>query len=175
VTLTGKIKMELIKKITSKTVGYDKPYLQTLFGTTLAKDGDTIAAYKVVGIVSDIRPGQSDFGPYAKFIGEFVCTTENGEQFQSGTALLPTTIADLLQGAVMQAREKQQSVEFGCAIGVKRDSTSATGYVFTAQPLMEFKSSDRMGNLLHKLGMQPALTALPGGRKDEMDPDVKAA
>ncbi len=162
--------MDLLKKITTKTVGFTQASLQEFVFKNL-QQGESAPLYRIAGVVSDIRPGVSDYGAYAKFIGQFVATTKDGRQCSSGVALLPQALSDLLQGVVQQAKEKNQSVDFAAEIGVMRSAASATGYEFTSAPLMDFVASDRLAKLLGSVGMAPQLAHT--NRPDPLESDAE--
>jgi len=164
---------KFLSKITTKDCGFSKTSIQKLLSDL--DDGDEVDLYKVAGIVSDARPGQSSMGEFVKFIGEFVATRTDGKgSFSSGVAIFPKVAENLLFGHVRQSTEQNQSLEFSALVRAKKDETSAVGYTFTIQPLTELRASDRLANLLQRSQMQvangSAAPALEAPQESEPDP-----
>lgn len=152
-------KSQLQKKLTPKTLGYSKTKLQELMFTSGMKEGDEKPLYKIVGVISSYRIGSSDFGAWTKFIGEFQAIDElTGEVHVGSAALFPQFLSDMIMGK-LGAMEGTQAIEFAAQIGFQRQEDSATGYVFTARPLVEFTQSNRMQALLKAAGIAAALPA----------------
>src|SRR5271157_1737328 len=110
-------KTQIERKITTKAMGYSKT---DLLKACLADEENEIPLYKIAGIVSDIRAGQTDLGPFAKFIGEFRAErTDGAKVVQSGVAILPRMLEELLLGAIQQAMQGGGSLEFAAQICAK--------------------------------------------------------
>ena len=110
--------MELLRKLTIKTAGFDV----TAVKAALA-DNKTADLLKVVGITTEARPGQTEKGEFIKFGGTFrAINLQTGEVFEASTAIFPNFIADSLAAALAQSQE----VEFGILIGAKANATSVT-------------------------------------------------
>lgn len=153
--------MEMLRKITIKTVGFDA---KTIKATV--DEQDKAALIRVAGIVNAAKPGQTDKGEFLALIGEFsALNLQTGEQFSSGKCILPNFIADQF-GAVLQ---QHGTAEFGLEIGAKKDDSAVTGYTFTVRPLVESKSSNRMQELIQTISAEapalPAPSAKPSAAK----------
>lgn len=136
--------MEMLRKLTIRTVGFDVATVKMALGTEPA-----VALLRIAGIAQEGAPGQTDKGEYLKLKGEFRATNLiTGQLFEAATAILPSFITDRISTAL-----KGGPVEFALEIGVKADPTSVTGYQYTAQPLVEAKPSDRLAGLLQASGM----------------------
>lgn len=144
--------MEILRKLTIKTAGFDIPAVKAALG-----DNKTADLLKIAGFTTEARPGQTDKGEYVKFIGTFrAVNLQTGEAYESATAIFPSFIAETLAAALAQSQE----VEFGLLIGAKANATSVTGYEYTVRPLIEAKVSDKMGALIAAAGLD-APVALP--------------
>ncbi len=144
--------MEILRKLTIKTAGFDVTAVKAALG-----DNKTADLLKVVGITTEARPGQTDKGEFIKFGGTFrAINLQTGEAFEASTAIFPNFIADSLAAALAQSQE----VEFGILIGAKANATSVTGYEYTVRPLVEAKVSDKLGALIAAAGLD-APVALP--------------
>lgn len=133
----------------------------------LLRPTEQIPLARVYGIAGAWKPGQSDHGPYVKFIGQFKAVNlRTGEIFISSTLLLPKFMEEQLHGHLSAGETR--SVEFGFEIGVEGDrpgmKASALGYQYTAKPLMAMSENSALAALEAKLGGVAALPA-PDKRK----------
>lgn len=147
---------EMIRKITLRNVGCDVATMKQTV-RKIENDGDSVPAVRIVGIASGFKPGATDKGDYLLLLGEFSAVNlMTGAQFASGRAILPNFLSDSL-GAVLQ---NGGSAEFALEIGVRRKDSAVAGYEYTARPLVESKSSDRMAELIAAASKDmPALLA----------------
>jgi hypothetical protein len=142
--------MELLRKLTIKTAGFDVGAVKAALA-----DNKTADLLKVVGITTEARPGQTEKGEFIKFGGQFrAVNLQTSELFEASTAIFPNFIADSLAAALAQSQE----VEFGILIGAKANATSVTGYEYTVRPLVEAKVSDKLGALIAAAGLDAPLS-----------------
>jgi len=142
--------MEILRKLTIKTAGFDTTAVKAAIG-----DNKTADLLKVVGITTEARPGQTEKGEFIKFGGQFrAVNIQTGELFEASTAIFPNFIADSLAAALAQSQE----VEFGILIGAKANAPSVTGYEYTVRPLVEAKVSDKLGALIAAAGLDAPLS-----------------
>lgn len=149
--------MKLLTKITMKTCGA-QPEIKKL----VALDGKVQPLLRVFGIAAKTVPGANDYGPFVKIKGQFMATNlQTGEQFRSGTVLLPKVAEELLTGALDSlADDAGGRVEFGFDIGAHFDESVATKYVYDVVPLTQPKESDPLVMLGKSIGVEvPALEA----------------
>ena len=85
------------------------------------------------------------------FIAEAPSIDKPGEvaRFRTGQLFLPDVALDLVAPAVI-ASKKSETVQFAFRIGVVKDSTSATGYVYVAEALIEPEENDPLALLAGK-------------------------
>jgi hypothetical protein len=132
--------MEILRKLTIKNTGWNTAELKA--AVTKAPSTDIL---KIAGVITAIRPGQTQLGEYAELVGQFQAVNlVTGEMFQSGKAILPNFIAD----PMVDASKGGSEVEFAIQIGVKRNEGSVVGYEFSVKPLVEPKVSDKLAKLL---------------------------
>ena len=132
--------MEILRKLTIKNTGWNTAELKA--AVTKAPSTDIL---KIAGVITAIRPGQTQLGEYAELVGQFQAVNlVTGEMFQSGKAILPNFIAD----PMVEASKGGSEVEFAIQIGVKRNEGSVVGYEFSVKPLVEPKVSDKLAKLL---------------------------
>lgn len=146
--------VELVTKITTKAV-FGKVDIGDVVKFDEANPGQTMPLYDVLGIAGTFKVGESQMGEYVKFAGQFKAVNlTNGKQFRSGAAILPKPAQELIAGAL--AGENTNSASFALRIGVKRDKTAATGYVFAVSSLIPMADADPLA-LLEK----QVIAALP--------------
>jgi len=132
--------MEILRKLTIKNCGWTTNDLKLAVSKAAYTD-----ILKIAGVITAIRPGQTQLGEYAELVGQFQAVNlETGEMFQSGKAILPNFIAD----PMVEASKGGSEVEFAIQIGVKRNEGSVVGYEFSVKPLVEPKVSDKLAKLL---------------------------
>ena len=128
--------MEILRKITIKTCGFDVTEIKSLLG-----DRKSIDLIKIVGVTSSYKVGQTDKGEFIKLAGTFNAINLNtAEMFSSSECLLPNFIS----GSIAEALKNSSEVEFALQIGVKADATSVTGYQYTVKPLIDAKPSEKL-------------------------------
>ena len=143
--------MEIARKITLRTVGLMQADILVAL-----KDQEKVQLLKVAGVTTDAKTGQTEKGEYTKLLGEFIAQNLiTGEVFQSGQCILPSFLSEQLAAAL----KASESVEFALLIGARADKSAVTGYVYTAQPLVNAEPTARMSKLLTAAGIAPALPA----------------
>lgn len=151
------VKAEKLRRITVKTVcGMDKGELLKL---VMSDEKMAFPLMRVGGIATGMRPGDGDFGPYVRFIGQFqAINIRDGRVFAAAMCLLPKFLEDELAGALGQ--EGAKTVEFGFEISVKYDKSAATSYVFLSDSLLAPVSDEANARIAKLLGVKtaPALT-----------------
>lgn len=133
--------MRLLKKITVKGVLEKKP-TAALLGAV-----NTFAIMTVFGTATSCKAekhefGDGNFSEYNRFRGNFSAVrVSDGEEFRSGTLIMPDVAGDALAGVMMDLEEGKASVQFAFFIGIKT-SESPIGYEYTAEPLTEPEEHD---------------------------------
>ncbi|NBO39765.1 hypothetical protein EBU99_14460 [bacterium] len=128
--------MELLRKITISTCGFDK----TAINAAIAQNGGVETdLLKIAGVTTKATPGQTDKGEFVKLMGEFrAINLVSGELFNSAACILPNFVSDAIAAALEQSNE----VEFALMISAK---------------LVEAKASDKLAGLLESSGMVQTL------------------
>ncbi len=135
--------MELLRKISTKTVLGDRP--------ERPKDKKTVALYSVFGIANGCQTGHSDYGDWIKLKGSFEAVRiGDGVVAQSGACILPEPVNSMIAANLMatddEGKRTTQSVQFSFEIGVKRTET-AIGYEYVTRPLVESGGADPLAAL----------------------------
>lgn len=165
--------MKLVKKITVKTVLERKPT------AALLGESDHYDVMTVYGTATEVTPGRHEFGDgnfsdYFKYRGQFAAIrVHDGQEFRSGIMILPDVAADVLQPAVAGKEEGADSVGFAFLIQIKKDESSATGYVFGASPLTEPEEHDPLNAIRARLAGAPGIPKLEN--KSEPEPAAEKA
>lgn len=142
------VRME--KKLTPKKI----------MGKTLSKDqffgdgdavGTEVAIFNIAGIARMMEPGETDFGPYVEYIGDFAAVRrDTGEMIQARRMIMPEVLSDALVNALMPVEGVAATpVQFAFEIGVRRSSEEkgGRGYEFTCRPLLAPVESDQLADL----------------------------
>ncbi|WWT37792.1 ssDNA binding protein [Enterobacteria phage PRDasparagus] len=127
--------MEIVSKLTLKTIGAQpKPHS--------IKENTALAS--IYGRVRGKKVGQSTFGDFIKFEGEFEgVNIATGEVFRSGALILPKVLESLLAGAV----DGENTVDFAVEVWAKPSEKGNTGYEYGIKPLIEPAASDELAQL----------------------------
>jgi len=134
--------MNHFRKITARTMGLKK----FVAGQS----------YIVFGKARRYEVGQSDFGQYTKFRGQFEAVNENtGEQAASSVTIFP---GSLREDELMEAIDNADGVvEVAVRFFMVENDQSLTGVSWTAERLVENRSSDPLADLRSQLsGALPA-------------------
>lgn len=143
-------KTDLLKKLSFKTV------VGKVNRRELPENGESMLVMRVIGVANKTVTGNSDFGAFVGFLGNFEATNvATGEVFRSGQMFLPNVCSNLLEAAV--AANGGANVEFGFDIGVK-EADNAIGYEYTAAPIIEASETDPVALLKSRISA-PALPA----------------
>lgn len=157
--------INLIKKISIAKVIGGKPKIASIvkfFDEN--KTASSMVLARFYGSAVGTKTGVSDFGEWTCLTGQFRAINKTtGESFDSGICFLPDVALDLVVGALGQG-----SVDFAFDIGVVLDDDSATGYVYTAIPLMQEES-----NPISRLEEKLAALALPAPVADDSKAKAK--
>lgn len=132
----GLRKATIITKLSPKTCGCEPKKV----AANLKNDGDSAPLLALFGNVTGVKSGESNFGPWLKFVGSIAAQNLiTGEFFRSGAAFLPEVATQLLLPAVESA---EGAVQFGFQIDIKKDEASSVGYQYTVKPLLPMETSD---------------------------------
>ena len=139
--------IEYPRKLTIKTIMGNNPDVEEL----LKKEGKRDNLCIIFGVATRAKPGQSDLGPYVKFLGQFRAQNlKDRRQFESSVCILPRFLEEQLFGAM--GAEGALNVEFAFQISVKYDKEAATKYVYEARNLVPAKESDALAALTARVG-----------------------
>lgn len=162
---SSKTMVSMIKKLsTPKIMG----------GRLRFKEGESQRdLYQVVGVASGKKSGTSDYGEWVSLTGNFAAINlATGEEFRSGVLFLPDVALDPILGQLSMGAT---AIEFGFTISIIEDDESATGYVYTATPLIEPDENDPLEALTTKFTPRDKQLTDQSGDKEEAKEDATKA
>jgi len=126
------------------------------------KDGsDKILAFRIVGFLSDVRTGESNFGSYLEFRGEFLAIDPNGNEHKSTKAFLPTPVDQMLCDAHEAAFDAAEDNDinagkiqfaFDVYLAPNESEKGGTPYQYVTSPLIPSEKSDPCEQLMKQCG-----------------------
>jgi hypothetical protein len=133
------VKAELLKKITTKLV---------MDGRISAADvaNGAIHLYGVIGICTGAKVGESQYGAWMGFTGQFEATRyKDGARFVAPIAFIPEPASSMMAAALDRAAKNNQepSLQFAFIIGAKK-STAAIGFEYTVEPVLQASQNDAL-------------------------------
>jgi len=140
--------MQLLTKLSAKKLigKIEKPTKKT-------------ALFRVLGIATGVKTGESTYGPWVAFLGQFrAIRNSDNEVFQAGQCFLPAMASNLMLPVVNQHGDT--GVEFAFDIGVV-PAENAIGYEYFAEPIVESGETDALAALQKKVDAK----ALPAPEK----------
>jgi len=149
----------------------------------------------LMGRADDFEDGETDFGPFTRFIGRFEGKNlVTGETTISGKCIFPEIAQDLARSAFLDAKRQDEtaSVDMAFIVGVKPDLRSSVGYEYVvnvlttgtgaADPLDALRSNiatealTLLGNeTAGKIGLLPAPSEDTAQIADQSSSKAKAA
>lgn len=114
------------------------------------------AVMRVFGIASGLKKGESNYGEYTAFLGQFrAVNLASGEVFSAGKCFLPVCAQELIEANI----GPDSRVEFALDIEVVPDDTVQVGYFYSAAPILEPSENDPLELLASKIESVAALPA----------------
>lgn len=144
--------MKLVSKISAATVIGKIPTETVQIDGKPAVRGIEQPLLRVVGIADKIKTGNSNFGEWVRFMGQFDATNIlTGEVFRGPGLHLPAMITELLRPVVEKnVADKGNGVTFAFDIGVK-PAANAFGYEYTVTDLVPTQDADPLSLLKSQL------------------------
>lgn len=131
--MSTKKKLNIVKKLSTKTIVGD------VAPSKILKEGT--ALYRIYGIVRGIKTGQTQYGEFTGFRGDFrAINLETKEQFAGAVAYLPPVAQDLVLGSY----DGKAALQFAFEIGIKENLKVPMKYEYTCEPLMKPQENDIM-------------------------------
>ena len=138
-----------VKKLSAKTIVGDVKKLvregQLTSGTVL---------YRVIGIADGVRSGESNFGPWTAFSGDFEAVNmltgevSRGPQFFSDKSFTDALLSRM-------NANPGAAVEFALEVAIEINDDYPMGFGYVTRPIVE-NAHDRLGALRSRLAALPA-------------------
>ena len=104
----------------------------------------------IMGVATATISGETDNGPWTALRGNFIGVNAEGVRFRGGRAFIPDSGAlDMVLGTL--ADDSIDNVKFAFNVFVKEDETSATGYTYNSEPLLEPAENDPLEGMLKNI------------------------
>lgn len=166
------------------------------------EDGEQKELYHLIGKATEVKTGNGTYGLWVGFVGEFQAvpfdaeTGEVGEDMFSDLAFLPDPYEGLVHKAMRERAEGEiqeiedgstqpptklykglGAVEIALTIGIVKDSSKPTGYMFVTKSLQDIKVSSSIDHLTKLLptNSAPKLEAKEPTRGTGPSPTPKKA
>lgn len=158
--------MELARKLSPKTLGFDKPQINALLRDV--KDGQAVDLFVIAGRAKGSRTGESQYGSWTAFIGDFaavmiaqgkIADYAPGVQVRSSRCHIPQPMEDAITSGLM---ESDGGVDFGIKVGVKM-GRDGDGYEYVCTPTLKITESDDLLGIIEK---STAKLSLPAPAKE---------
>lgn len=155
------------KKLSPKTVVGD---IKKMVKDGTIKSGQAI--YRAMGIADSFRSGETNYGPWTAFLGDFEYTNMlTGEVFRGSQAFFDATFTEALMNKMRAA--DGQAIEFALECSVDISDDYPTGFAYVARPILD-GAHNRLEGLRNRLAALPApesakadKPAPKGGKKAE--------
>ena len=129
-----------------------------VFGAIKAPKEKT-SIMQVIGIATSCKTGQSQYGEYIEFAGDFeAINLITGETFRSSKCFLPGAVPEMVAVALAKGKEVEgfSGLQFAFSIAVS-PSQNPIGYEYQVTPLVENKEADPLAALRDAVSMTPKI------------------
>jgi len=157
--------MQIARKLTPKTLGFDKPKIMALLD---ANKGKPVSLFLLAGRANGTKTGESQYGPWTAFIGSFAAVAiaqGKNEDFVPGSEIrsprchVPQPMEDMIASAL---QESGGGVEFSLEVMAKLGDKG--DYEYDCKPHIKMQESDELSALL-EAGLDKL--KLPAAKKEK--------
>lgn len=142
---------KILKKITMKELGATSEQIEIVKQTK-----KEVFLADVAGVATDIKGGETQYGPWTALKGRFVARDAAGNDYQSSTLIMPDIANDLILNELKDADENTHGVQFAFRIVAQPDMVAGElrgkGYKYGATPLLAPKPDDASFRLFALIG-----------------------
>lgn len=155
-------KIAIVKKLSAKVlVGNVKTYIKDL------QPGQSVDLFRVVGIANKTKTGTSNYGDWEALLGNFIAEALVGakkdQRYRTGQLFLPDVVLNMVTPLI----DGKSAVQMGFVVSAIADDDSNTGYIYSADFLMEPEENDPLEALMKKALPAPAEKNDEKGEKDK--------
>lgn len=154
------------KKKTAEIAALRKLTTKTIMGERVFRPEEKERyLYRIAGTASGTRTGQTDYGTWIAFIGNFTARRHDGKLYASPRAILPQPMQDMLEAqiSISLADGLAAAVSFAVDIFIIQ-SDSSIGYEYLSRPVLEAQN-DAMSLLEASFEKVPLPKGLPAPEK----------
>jgi len=145
------------KKLSAKLIGDIK---------TMAAKGELAngqALYRAIGVVDGMRTGQSTYGEWVGFTGDFEMTNMlTGEVFQGSQFFPDASVTEAIVNKLKMVEGSTVEIALECCIDI--DKAHPTGYAYVSRPIIE-NGANRLESLRQRMAALPAPEAPKNKKK----------
>ena len=135
-----------VKKLTTKII----------VGKKIGKVEARTTLYSIIGVATDLKTGESNYGPWTALVGRFEAErSADGAMFAAPLLLLPD---EATAAPIIQAVKIHEGVEFALVVSVE-PTLSAPGYVYDIATVVSPRKNDMLAGLRN--AMQAYVAELP--------------
>ena len=146
----------LLKKMSAKNI----------LGYKLKAPEHQIDLYTIMGVVSGVKSGEGDYGPWTSFTGSFEAVRiDNGDSYKSAVCFIPEPLSAMM--ADKFRGDDVTQLEFAIMVGYKPCDTPI-GYEYTTEMLIDADESDPLKMLRDQVTL-----ILPAPKKEEEKEEEK--
>lgn len=111
-----------------------------------------VPLFRVIGVATGVEERSTSVGVSSKFVGQFeVIVYETGEIIEGFNIYLPGIAEDMVNAALT----KGSSLSFVLEIGAEPAPTTARGYAWTAEPLVDLDTTSIISDFKSTLNLPP--------------------
>ncbi len=116
--------------------------------------------YRIAGTITGLKTGETGFGTWVGFKGNFVARRFDGVLFAAPSAFVPQPMQDMFEAAILtqEAEGLVASVQFGLDVSIIQ-SDSSVGFEYKCVPVIDMASEGQ--SLLDSTFEKTAVPKLP--------------
>jgi hypothetical protein len=162
----------LLRKITTRTLGYGKRELQAAVKAVEESSEESAHLYNLAGRAKRTERGESNFGPWCAFKGEFLAVLPDQTEYRSPKCFIPEPFGDMMESHVEQVDENGElryvQTDFAIEVHVV-PAENAVGYEYKVIPIMKAQEGDELLHLRSEMDKHKP-KALPAPKKEDAKP-----
>lgn len=145
------------KKISAKLIGD----IKAMVAKGELRNGQAI--YRAIGVVDGMRTGQSTYGEWVGFTGDFEMTDMlTGEVYQGSQFFPDASVTEAIVNKLKLVEGGTVEIALECCIDI--DKTLPTGYAYVSRPIIE-NGANRLESLRQRMAALPAPEAPKSKKK----------
>lgn len=156
---------KMLKKLTPKSIIGDVKKLSKQY-----ESGTIVPLYDLVGVVDTFETGESNYGPWTAFKGDFAFTSHLNPD-DSGEAK-KAFVHEPVLSYLLDAVTNNEAVEFAITVSLRVDDELPTGYEYVCESMIDVKPNTRLAHLTQL--MKPKALPSPAGEEPETKPKAPA-